>query len=742
MLYSCSTRQIILTKKFNWISASAGTGKTTYIINAINELLNEGIKAESILCISFTNAALDEMRTKIHHLCKPMMSTIHSLGKDLLEIDKDIGDITLLRSLVTQAINTVLCDSYWFNFIQSMYSNQNSIFSEIESIVFSENINSIKNALSKFTASKKSNPSTKIDISKNTLDELMKIGLTKFVDYLLSNDIHVYRAQLLTKELKIKQYYMHKKVHDKLSVQASAELASIVKKIEDTVITSINEEHIKKSIIFNEFILRIYDEYSILKKAYKVLDFNDLIIGNITVDGQLMCIKHIFLDEAQDTSPKQQEFFMQVVNTVIRHHTFTITVVGDVKQSIYSSTSTHLNYAKFKNDLKKIADSIRVPLHEHSLSHSRRVPDRIVQFIKNIVFTNKNILTNDRGNANDGYIKIWKQKCANVEPPTWGSWARYETPKWIKIFIDECKNIITKGYKYSQICLLFQQRSDWIYQLIHELEVNNIPVSEYPLPLHTNTVIYELMMLIEFIVDNSHDAALAVVIKGPYFKCNDKDLLSICANRKGSLLDALSKSRLDCMKKIYEEIINIALFEAETLYFFSNVLFKTKYGQFLCKFYPHEIDLFWNQVVNFSLCNASLTKFLSYLYNMPNSYTLNIDGIRISTIHGFKGKEGQHVFIAASHIAPVYNTLLPIMWNGIMLCRGVYPLYTDTRSQYISQKNMESDNLLYVALTRTKNSIYILPPPENSKIHQDSFYSRIMDSIKVDDNHQDFHEIY
>ena len=48
-----------------WVSASAGTGKTTVLVNRVLRLLLEGARPERILCITFTKAAAAEMANRV-----------------------------------------------------------------------------------------------------------------------------------------------------------------------------------------------------------------------------------------------------------------------------------------------------------------------------------------------------------------------------------------------------------------------------------------------------------------------------------------------------------------------------------------------------------------------------------------------------------------------------------------------------------------------------------------------------
>ena len=49
-----------------WVSASAGTGKTSVLINRLERLLLAGVPPERILCLTYTNAAAAEMQNRLH----------------------------------------------------------------------------------------------------------------------------------------------------------------------------------------------------------------------------------------------------------------------------------------------------------------------------------------------------------------------------------------------------------------------------------------------------------------------------------------------------------------------------------------------------------------------------------------------------------------------------------------------------------------------------------------------------
>ncbi|WP_421716092.1 ATP-dependent helicase [Arcobacter arenosus] len=78
-------------KGFNLIIASAGTGKTSTIVGRIANLINNGVKPEEILLLTFTNKAAAEMVSRVAKFFgkdtakKIMAGTFHSVSYKLLK---------------------------------------------------------------------------------------------------------------------------------------------------------------------------------------------------------------------------------------------------------------------------------------------------------------------------------------------------------------------------------------------------------------------------------------------------------------------------------------------------------------------------------------------------------------------------------------------------------------------------------------------------------------------------------
>ena len=75
--------------KVTWINASAGTGKTKALVDHCLNLLKKGINPENILCITFTNVAVSEMKQRIQNEAV-QVKTLHSVAQSIVQKIRNI----------------------------------------------------------------------------------------------------------------------------------------------------------------------------------------------------------------------------------------------------------------------------------------------------------------------------------------------------------------------------------------------------------------------------------------------------------------------------------------------------------------------------------------------------------------------------------------------------------------------------------------------------------------------------
>jgi len=89
------------------VLAGAGSGKTRVITHRVVHLLERGVPAESIVALSFTNKAADEMRERLHkmvgkHADTLVLGTFHSLGAAMMREQPDQFGVPKRFSILDQ----------------------------------------------------------------------------------------------------------------------------------------------------------------------------------------------------------------------------------------------------------------------------------------------------------------------------------------------------------------------------------------------------------------------------------------------------------------------------------------------------------------------------------------------------------------------------------------------------------------------------------------------------------------
>ncbi|MEK7554096.1 MAG: UvrD-helicase domain-containing protein [Patescibacteria group bacterium] len=89
-LNDAQKRAVLATRGPISVLAGAGSGKTRVLTTRIYHLIREGVSANKILAVTFTNKAAREMRSRVRAMldgdsAAPFISTFHGLGRELLQ---------------------------------------------------------------------------------------------------------------------------------------------------------------------------------------------------------------------------------------------------------------------------------------------------------------------------------------------------------------------------------------------------------------------------------------------------------------------------------------------------------------------------------------------------------------------------------------------------------------------------------------------------------------------------------
>lgn len=90
-----------------FLTANAGSGKTSTLVNRVARLLLRGAKPEHILCVTYTKAAAAEMQGRLYErLGGWAVAEDADLADELRKIDEDPGDLATARALFARALET------------------------------------------------------------------------------------------------------------------------------------------------------------------------------------------------------------------------------------------------------------------------------------------------------------------------------------------------------------------------------------------------------------------------------------------------------------------------------------------------------------------------------------------------------------------------------------------------------------------------------------------------------------
>lgn len=265
--------------KYLFVLAGAGSGKTLTIVGKIKYLIeNKHIKEDEIICITFTNMAVESLKEKIRiELNKEIKCyTFHKLAMEIISDSKEsysLADDELLTMIVENFFNVEIFNSNYLLKVVLKYFN--NFFS-------TKPVENYKRLLV--------NKQKEVEILKReliTFIRLFKCGSYKLEDF--KDFFHEIKSYLLP-------------------------------------ITYLKEKYFLL-LAFNIYLL-----YEKEKQAEKELDFDDLLfVAREKVKNYSKRISYIIIDEYQDTSYVR----FLLIKELVERKNCSLMVVGDDFQSIY-----------------------------------------------------------------------------------------------------------------------------------------------------------------------------------------------------------------------------------------------------------------------------------------------------------------------------------------------------------------------------------------------------------------------
>ncbi len=528
-------------------------------------------------------------------------------------------------------------------------------------------------------------------------------------------------------------------------------------------------------LILAEEILSRYNDY---KKTKSKMDYNDLIILTknlletpkvaewilFKLDGG---IDNILIDEAQDTSPEQwaiiksltDEFFAGQGN---HETTPTIFVVGDRKQSIYSFQGADpKEFEKMHDYFSSKAPNFRNINMDVSFRSTSAILDAVnitfsqPQAQSGVVKNNQNITHISSRIGHSGKIEIWpliEPEEIDKSDKIWlppvervnavSSSARLarqiaETIK-AKVSNKEILKSQNRPLRYRDFLILVQRRNSFVEEVVRACKTVGVSIAGVDkIKLSDQIAIKDLIAAAKFALLPQDDLNLACLLKSPLFNLDDNDLFNLCFNRKNdSLWYRIKNSPFQTTFNTLEEMQKICL-KHRPFEFFSYILNVLKGREkFISRLgYDCEdaIDEFMNLCLDFEKDHIpSIQIFIDWISkgNVEIKRDLeqnDSDAVRLMTVHGSKGLQAPIVILPDTvHIKNIKQEARWFEKDDILF----YPLGKENYEQNCKdlndiekQKSLdEYHRLLYVALTRAEDCLYICGYKKKNNPNDESWY--------------------
>lgn len=602
------------------------------------------------------------------------------------------------------------------------------------------------------------------------------------------NTYHLYRSVFLNKDSTVQ-----KRLACADAVKNYPEILNFMQKQVETLLVAENKltslQVLRSTTAMLNVAKCIIDKYNAFKEVYATLDYEDLIIitkkllenSNVAdwvlfkLDGG---IEHILIDEAQDTSPNQwaiiraltQEFFAglgRYENKLER----TVFVVGDRKQSIYSFQGADprefdkmyqyfekhsQNFAKVHLDVsfrstKAVMDCVNmlfeakeakkgvVPENEH-INHR---PFRLGEGGKVEIFP----LLHPDNNGDEETIN-WRLPVTRIQKTSASNQLARLIAQNIKTMVESNEILTSKNrpLRYGDFMFLVQRRNSFVEEFVRackDLGVNVAGVDK--LKLLEQIAVQDLISLGKFLLLPNDDLSLAEVLKSPLFMLDDDDLFTLCYQRRSSLFDNILKNPqyADTAEKL-KTLLNMAGF-CRPFELFNYILVKMNGRKNFISRMGSEVedvlDEFLNLTISFEQKHTPLLEsFISWVEKDEVIIQKEMEQgesntVKIMTVHGSKGLQAPIVILADTTRIKIQSKKSELLWDteGNVFFPADSSCYDDMCNEIKEQnKNADEDEyrrLLYVALTRAEDRLYVAGYYTKKEVSRSSWYKLLENNL-------------
>ena len=425
---------------------------------------------------------------------------------------------------------------------------------------------------------------------------------------------------------------------------------------------------------------------------------------------------HYFIDEFQDTSKLQWANLKPLIENTLASENSSLTISGDPKQSIYKWRG---------GDYKQLIELINKNTffskpNIYDLNTNFRSSKEIVNFNNTFFF---NIAKIFKKNTDISKIfnfpkqKSYSNKTGYISIDFFNKKNDTRDDFNCKQIKKNINDVLKRGYKYNDICVLVRKKKEG--KIIADfLNDANIPIiSSEVLNINNNIEVKFIINVFEFIISESHSSKMNL--------CKSLCKLNfVNLDQEDFLIEVIDKD-FEIIKKhinIKDFDFNINRIRATSVYesieyiIYSFGLIK-KGNSYLQFFLDYALDIMNNLSPSI---NEFLDDYKKVCHKLNIANPQNIDAVEILTIHKSKGLEFRIVIIPFADIN-LHQNLKSKIWvdfsneleiglkkSLINVNKDLLRYDEEIYNKFKWGLEIENFNLLYVALTRAKDEMYII----------------------------------
>lgn len=533
--------------------------------------------------------------------------------------------------------------------------------------------------------------------------------------------------------------------------------------------------------------------YEAYKREIGRLDYDDLILkarALLEQDGGASWvlfkldggIDHILIDEAQDTNPDQWEVVRALAEEFFagfgaRDVARTVFAVGDTKQSIYSfQRAAPEQFDTMRAYFRSRAEAVEQGWDDVNLDISFRSTAAVLGTVDE-VFAQAEARDGLADPAQDIHHEPFRQGQAGLVelwPPV-APEARDEREPWappvitrredrpvarlanviagcIGRWIESGEVLQSRGrpVRPGDIMVLVRRRGVFVEELVRALKRRNVPVAGVDrMVLGEQLAVRDLLALGNFLLLPEDDLTLAVVLKGPLFGLDDDDLFDLAHGREDKSLwqvlranahrSAKYKTAADELSSLLSRVDFIPPFEL-----FADILSRRGGRRLIAGRLGRDandpLDEFLTRALAFEHAHApSLQGFLHSFDTDSVEVKRDLEQatrneVRVMTIHGSKGLQAPIIFLPDTLQIP--NQRPDLLWTEDPLllwpprARFVEPVSRDAIDQAVTRREQEYRRLLYVAMTRAEDRLYICGWNTRNKAPAGNWYDLVAAALE------------